>query len=218
MKVNNSQPFLSQTNFPRLWSIFQYFVGGINEKRKLCEIHLKEQDVILEIGCSTGIMADIFKKYKGINYTGIDIDKEVIEYAQHAFRENKNFQFMNVDLRDFKNISSKKFDYILFAGMLHHIDDNMAIELFNSAIDLIKPDGIIVIVDPLHPEITDSWLMHYFMKIDRGKYFRKENEMLTIISKLDRLNLDDILIKNIHATPLGFPVSGKFGVYLLKKK
>lgn len=212
-----SNPFLSQTNFPRLWTMFQYFAGGTVDKRKLCKIHYENQLNILEIGCSTGNIARAFIKKRNISYTGIDIDNAVIKYAKHSFRHNNNFQFLNIDLINFEKEAKQKYDYILFAGIIHHIDDNDAINLLNVAINLLSDDGILLVVEPLLPEKNDSKFIHYYMKLEQGGYVRKEKKMLMLIKKISGLNLEKVAVQYVNATPFSFPICAKFGVYRCNK-
>jgi hypothetical protein len=55
--------FLSQSNFPRLWLLFQYLVGGTADKRRLAAMYYKGQKKVLEIGCSVGNVSQIFSKF-----------------------------------------------------------------------------------------------------------------------------------------------------------
>lgn len=212
-----SNIFLTQTNFPRLWTLFQYLAGGTVDKRRLCKIHYTNQSNILEIGCSTGNIAQAFSKYKNINYTGIDIDNSAIRFAKNSFKNKNNFQFLNIDLRDYIKINNKKYDYVLFAGIIHHINDNTAIELLNSAIDLISNNGILVIVDPLLPDKKDPLLIHYYMKLEQGNFVKTKKEMLILIKKINKLNLVSVNTHYVTASPINFPVCAKFIVLKCKK-
>jgi 2-polyprenyl-3-methyl-5-hydroxy-6-metoxy-1,4-benzoquinol methylase len=215
--LKDSKPYFSQTRFPKLWTIFQYLIGCTIDKRELCKIHYNDEKNILEIGCSTGNIAHTFKKYKDISYTGIDIDEAVIKYAQNIYKNNANFEFIHIDIRDYKNKVSKKFDYILFGAIIHHIDDDLSKELLNTAIGLLNPGGSIVIVEPLMPEKNDPWLVKYFIKLEQGKYVRTESNMIYLVKSINNLNLDNTTVKYINATPFKFPICAKFGVYKLRK-
>ena len=214
----DSKPYLSQTRFPILWTIFQYFIGGTIDKRELCEIHYNGEKNILEIGCSTGNIAHTFKKYKDISYTGLDIDSTVIKYAQKVFKQTPNFEFIDMDLREYKNKAIKKFDFILFAGIIHHIDDTLSAELLNCAINLLNTGGCIVVVEPLAPEEKDPKFIHYFMKLEQGKYVRTESNMLALVNSISKLNMERAIVKYINATPFKFPICAKFGIYQLRQK
>jgi 2-polyprenyl-3-methyl-5-hydroxy-6-metoxy-1,4-benzoquinol methylase len=212
-----TNPFLSQTNFPRLWTMFQYFAGGTLDKRMLCKIYYKNQTNILEVGCSTGNIAQAFVKNRNINYTGIDVDNAAIQYAKHSFLKKTNFRFLHIDLRDFKRETTKRYDYILFAGIIHHIDDSMAIKLLNTAIGLLSDDGIVVVVEPVLPEKNDPKFIHYYMKLEQGAYVRSAKKMLMLIKSVSGLSLENATTQYVNATPFNFPVCAKFGVYQCKK-
>lgn len=188
------------------------------DKRKLCKIHYKDQTNILEIGCSTGNIAQAFVKNNNIRYTGIDLDSATIQSAQHSFRKRNNFRFLNTDLRDFCRGTTEKYDYILFAGIVHHIDDSMVIELLNTAIGLLSSDGILVVVDPLLPDKNDPMFTHYFIKLEQGSFVRTEKEMLDLLKKISGISLGNTATHYVNATPFKFPVCAKFGVYRYENK
>lgn len=210
-------PFFSQTNFPGLWTIFQYFIGGTVDKRKLCKTYYDNQENILEVGCSTGNIARAFIENKNVKYTGIDLDKGAIKYAKYSFKNNVNFKFLNIDLRNFKKKTKEKFDYILFAGIIHHIDSVMAIKLLKVASKLLSRNGALVVVDPLLPDNRDSKFVHYYMKFEQGNYLREEKNMLALMKKVYELKLEEASTLYVNATPLNFPVCAKFGLYKFKK-
>jgi cyclopropane fatty-acyl-phospholipid synthase-like methyltransferase len=148
-------PFLTQSRFPTLWKIFQFLIGGTIDKRKLCILKYQGQQQILEVGCSLGNIATVFQNIPGIHYTGIDIDPVVIRYAQKDFSNYPNFRFLCEDLRDFSDRAGV-FDYILFAGIIHHIEDALCKSLLSAAQKLMSEKGSLIVVDPLIPEPEDN--------------------------------------------------------------
>lgn len=93
-------PYFNQTKFPRLWLLFQYVLGGTFDKRKLASKHLSKHKKILEIGCSSGNVSDIFKKFENTKFLGIDIDEKAITFAEKRFGKNEDFKFRCCSLED----------------------------------------------------------------------------------------------------------------------
>lgn len=211
-------PFLTQHRFPILWNVFQYLVGGTIDKRKLCILKYHGQKQILEIGCSLGNIAKVFRKFPNISYTGIDIDPVVIRYAQKKFVSYPNYRFLSQDFGDFAKHSEQQFDYILFAGILHHIDDGMCQRLLDDARRVMSNDGTLVVVDPLIPEPEDNWFIKWFLNIEQGKNVRRENDMSRLLCNVSGLRLEETEIHYVGATPFSVPICARFGVYVLSKQ
>ncbi len=78
---------------------------------------IKNNDSVLDIGCGQGGLYEILKKkYKKIQYTGIDFNKNMIELAQSKFLNAKFYCFTK---KDYFNFFKKKFDVVVIFGILH---------------------------------------------------------------------------------------------------
>ncbi len=151
-------PLLSQTRLPRLWRTFQFWCGGSVDKRKLCFSLYEGQKRILEVGCSVGNIAAAMRRVPEISYTGVDIDKVAIDVARRAFRGQPNFEFRCADLCS-ERMAIGVFDYVLVAGVLHHIPDEGCMDLLAACHDVMASRASrLVVVEPLSPEQDDPWL------------------------------------------------------------
>ena len=92
---------------------------------------------ILDIGCSTGIMANYFSGYFG-KVVGIDIDEPAIQYAKENFTKD-NIEF---NVGDAMNIKYPKnsFDIVICAHVYEHVPD--ADRLMTEIHRLLKPSGV----------------------------------------------------------------------------
>ncbi|HIA20094.1 MAG TPA: class I SAM-dependent methyltransferase, partial [Planctomycetaceae bacterium] len=111
-----------------------------------------------------------------VEYIGIDIDPVVIQFAQQAFSDLPNFYFVCGDLTELQ-MPAKKFDFILFAGVCHHIDDKLCKKMLQTAQNLLSENGSLVVIDILQPEPEDSWLVRQYIKIDQGEHIRSDAEL-----------------------------------------
>ncbi len=95
----------------------------------------------LDIGCANGIFTNyLSKKFKKINFLGVDISDELIKIAKSNTKtDNSNFLVKDIDLIRF----SQKFDFICASGMLSNY------ERFEKPllkwINLLNPKGILII-------------------------------------------------------------------------
>lgn len=206
---------LTQTNFPRLWDWFQFWIGGSIDKRSFCRMDIKGSERILEVGCSTGNVAEAFKSLPQIDYVGLDIDEVVLKRARTKFRNYKNFQFTSTPFLDYQ-AGSQLFDIVLFAGMAHHIDDNTFKAFLKHSASILKKGGRVVVVDPLLPEPQDPGVFSSYSRLERGKYVRSGDQMLKLLRAQSDLELTKTEALFMGATPWSRPKVLRFGRYQLK--
>lgn len=118
---------------------FDVRVGKI---QMLKAIELSVGESVLEVGCGIGqftpMLYDGFKRV-----VGIDLDPENIEIAKKTFcSPNHSFLVANAE----KFSIDEKFDTILVAMILEHVDDPVAV--LRNARDLLKDNGRIIIQTP----------------------------------------------------------------------
>lgn len=203
------QPYLSQNKFPRFWFLFQFFFGATFDKRRLATKDYSGQKRVLEIGCSVGNISSAFTKYPKIDFTGIDVDDIAITYAKKRFKKFSNFNFKVQDLRKMTN--SNTFDYILFAAMLHHVNDDDARELLMAAEKLLSPNGIIVISEPLPAHNNDSWLIRFYYNVfEQGSWVRESSHIEKIISDTKCLKLLSSYTYKVSPFIFRWPTSAHF--------
>lgn len=213
--------FLTQSRFPTLWKAFQFWIGGSMDKQRLYGSLLDDPKNVLEVGCSLGNTANVFIRREGVRYTGIDIDQVVIEHAQRAFRDVPNAEFVCEDLRAFaaREQNQGRFDHVMFAGICHHIDDAMVVELLRAARALLPADGRVVVVDPLIPRQQDSWMLRTYMKhLEQGEHLREHEAMLALIEQLPEYELVREDTTFVGAMPNSWFKVARFGIYLLQPR
>ena len=206
--------FFTQSRFPFLWNAFQYAIGGVIDKRRLCLEPYSGEKRVLEVGCSVGNIADAFINLPGVNYTGIDIDGVAIEYAKKRFLKHLNFNFIYGDMLGLPNDNSR-YDYILFAGCCHHMTDEQCIDLLSAAAGLLTERGRLVVVDPLLPSKEDHWFIKMFIKLEQGMHLRNGDELRSIIEKVNGLKIENDKEVLVSSTPLGWPLCARFAVSTL---
>jgi cyclopropane fatty-acyl-phospholipid synthase-like methyltransferase len=170
---------LTQTNFPRLWLLFQRWIGGTKDKQAIALSGYAGQINILEIGCSVGNVADAFRSLPGISYTGIDIDGNAIAVARQRFAGTA-FRFLEESVEEHAR-TGQRYDYILVAGMLHHVDDATAMNILRQTQALIQSGGNILIYDPVTLTSSDPRYMHWFYKLEQGKFMRSHADTEVLI-------------------------------------
>ncbi len=131
-----------------------------------------EFNTILDIGCGTGIVTEILeRKYKQINFTGIDIAAGMIEYCR---KRRPEYRFFNTDAENFSR--NERFDLIVSNCAFQWFDNKAGtIEKFCS---LLNPGGIFALSVPVNGSLTEL-----------------KNSSLSVTGRsIQSLNLDDPVI------------------------
>lgn len=205
---------LNQTTFPRLWSLFQIAIGGAIDKRKLCALELGSSKSVLEIGCSTGLMAKAFLDRPGVSYVGLDINPVVIDLARRSYQGVTNSEFVCEDLLSFSR-RGRKFDFVIFASVLHHVDNHMSQQMLAAATRLTTAAGKIVVVEPMLPEPGDPLFFRLYYLLEEGCFVRKSADFVKLLESVPEVKIVRGGFHTISATPLSLPKSNRHGVYVL---
>ena len=212
------QPYLSQSRFPHFWLAFQLLLGGTFDKRKLATEYYSDQKKVLEIGCSVGNVSAAFTKYNNLNFVGIDTDEIAISNARKRFRNLKNFIFNSYDLREMSK-TNQTFDYILFAGILHHVNDGDAMELLRNAVPLLDPEGIIIISEPLPAHESDSWLIRLYHNLfEQGSWVREKKDIETLVNNVGGLLIRSSQERTVSPFLFNWPKVARFCLLVATSK
>lgn len=100
---------------------------------------------ILEIGCGTGEISNYIAKKSKAKILGIDICEPFIKIAKSEYK-NQNLEYKVEDFLKFKS-DSKKYDFIIGNGILHHLYFNIDKSLIIMK-TLLKENGKIIFMEP----------------------------------------------------------------------
>lgn len=191
--------FLTQQRFPRLWLLAQQVVGCNGAKMALALRHYKGERRVLEIGCSAGNIAPAFSD---ADYTGIDIDDGALALARRRFEGRPNFRFQHISLADMA-ATGTQFDYVLFAGILHHVSDDTAEKMLADALKVVAPGGTLVISEPEAVRPSDGIVFRLFYKLEQGQFLRSRSALEALVRRagIDINRIDDQLMSMLPALP-----------------
>jgi 2-polyprenyl-3-methyl-5-hydroxy-6-metoxy-1,4-benzoquinol methylase len=210
--------WLTQTRFPLAWNCFQWTIGGTADKRRLCLKYYGGQKRVLEVGCSAGNIAVAFLDRPGVRYVGVDIDRSAIALAKKRFARFHNFSFRCEDLAELVK-SGDRFDYVLLAGVLHHLADRECGSLLHAAAELLDEAGLLAVVDPVLPEPGDSrFLRLYLRTLEQGRHVRDRKALAKLLNSERGLVSCGSETCLVGATPVGLPKCARFGVWQFRKR
>ena len=111
----------------------------------LCEaLHKVRASRVIDLGCGQGEMATRLAA-AGFHMTGLDPSSAALEAARERSREIEYF-LGSAEAAPFKNGS---FDAAYFLNALHHVPPQHMRKAVLSALDLVHPDGIVVVIEPM---------------------------------------------------------------------
>ena len=138
---------------------------------------------IIDVGCSTGIMANYFSDYFG-EVVGIDIDAPAVRYARENFTKD-NLEF---NIGDAMNIKFPKnsFDVVICAHIYEHVPD--ADRLMAEIRRVLKPGGVcyfsagnrLAVKEPHYNlpflSVMPRFFAHRYMRITgKGKFYYEKH-------------------------------------------
>ena len=165
---------------PAVYSLCSSLVGDRRARTVFIKRHVqpKEGDRILDIGCGPG---DILKYLPQVDYCGFDMDRGYIDAAIKRFGDRGTFLCKKVSNEVIGEASS--FDIVLAIGILHHLDDDEAVQLFQLARSAMKPKGRLVTMDGCYVD-GQGGLARRILSKDRGRYVRTKEAYVKLASKV----------------------------------
>ncbi len=179
----------SVLSIPAIYSLFGLIIGGSSSYKIFVKEYVrpKRGDRILDIGCGPG---DIVPYLPGVEYLGFDASQEYIKAARERFGEGHlanrprhpvTFICDQVSTTTLKERSS--FDIVLAVGILHHLDDGEALQLFHLAQAALKPGGRLITLDGVFVQ-KQSPCARYIISKDRGQNVRTQQGYLQLASQV----------------------------------
>jgi 2-polyprenyl-3-methyl-5-hydroxy-6-metoxy-1,4-benzoquinol methylase len=123
----NLKEFYDQNPFPGPYTLSQLTYGDTLPNRYLAQIdqYLDHGQTVLDIGCGTGLVSNLFATRYRSDFVGIDFSTAA-DYAQQFANENTitNARFVKQDF--FEYTSSQTFDVVICQSVITHVADDVA--------------------------------------------------------------------------------------------
>lgn len=196
------------------------------DKEILKKLNINKTTKILEIGCGTSLLGEIFTKEECPNITAFDIAKINIEKGK------KKFPYINFLIDDAQNPKIKgEFDLIFASEIIEHLKNPR--EAMEKWIKLLKKDGYIIISTPNSLFFKESEEHISLIAISHMKRILKDRNLKLIkiigidlfIPFLGRLSkylkkfpkLSDFIYSTTMRLPYNLPILARGVIYIAKK-
>jgi SAM-dependent methyltransferase len=164
-------------SLPSAYSLYQTAVGGLRCRERVIREHVRPRDGdrILDIGCGPGDVVGYLPP--GARYVGFDESAAYVRSARRRFGDRAEFHCARVEEKTLE--AQGEFDVVLAFGILHHLGDAEALQLFRLAAQGLKSGGRLFTLDGCYVA-GQSRVARWFLKRDRGKNVRTEEEYLRL--------------------------------------
>jgi SAM-dependent methyltransferase len=164
---------------PAAYNLWWNVVGGPRSAKVLVREYLqpKIDARILEIGCGPGTIVGYLPQ---VSYLGFDLSPQYIAMARKRFPQA---QFVCERVSQFSLPTQQSFDAVLALGVVHHLDDQEAAQLFRISHDALKSGGKLITVDGVWTN-DQSPAARWFLARDRGEHIRSQVEYVNLASQV----------------------------------
>ena len=179
-----------------LFRLFNKFVALANRDSIVKEyVRPAMDELVLDVGCGYG---ELSSRLDHGNYLGIDISSKYIEYANQHYG---NFgRFICGDITNDSTLENLgHFDVVTIIGVLHHLSDNDCRELLSSTKRILSATGRLITLDGVFTE-NQSVIARLFLRFDRGRFVRTEEQYRKLISEQFDISVGDIRT-DLYAIP-----------------
>ena len=164
---------------PSVYRFAQRAIGAEQLRGRLVTdlFQIKAGDRILDLGCGP---ADILPYLPEVEYIGFDHSASYIAAAKRRFGDRGTF--VQAGTTDFDIDAVAPCDVAMMLGVLHHLDDEQAVDALQTAAAALSPNGRFVSIDPT---FTDG--QHPFSRFlasrDRGQHVRTPQATVALVAK-----------------------------------
>jgi SAM-dependent methyltransferase len=164
-------------NLPWAYQMWGSVVGSDGYRKTLAREHIRARpsDRILDVGCGPGSMVPYLPRSE---YVGFDANPDYIQQAQRRFPEA---HFTCDRVNEYNLPQSEYFDIVIALGILHHLEDKEAVQLFRMARRTLKPQGRLITLDGVWVA-GQSRFAKFLLSRDRGRFVRRAEQYVALAS------------------------------------
>jgi SAM-dependent methyltransferase len=183
---------------PRIYDRLQRFLGAERARRRLVDDFLRpfQGARLLDVGCGTGSLLDYLPKE--VEYVGFDLNPAYIEAACERYGERAKFFCVRVG-SERNVIGGSDFDFVVATSLLHHLTDDEARHVLQSALQFLRPGGVFFSSDNVIHE-KQSPIARFLISLDRGRNVRTPEGYRRLVGEFFP-NIDAQLVTDLAPFP-----------------
>lgn len=162
---------------PVVYNFFGRLMGLQDKYRLYVEEFIKPFPgiKILDIGCGTAAILNFLPS--DVDYIGYDVNFKYIEYAKKKYE--RRAKFYNERVADMQFSHLEMFDVVMADGLMHHLPENEAEELFRIGYQQLKNNGFMLTIDPAFTN-GQKLFDKFITSMDRGQHVKYAEEYKNI--------------------------------------
>lgn len=154
-------------------------VGGQDESKAYELLDVTKDDIVLDVGCSTGVFfnnCQIFKEYHGV-----DIDGKALEACRDAAEKHQlgNCRFYQ-EIVTGEMVRKIRPTKVVLGGLLHFLPDEDIHALLGALIQSDRLEGIVSYDAAYYPR---AYINNFFSYITRGKHNRAPQGYIDLVEQ-----------------------------------
>ena len=167
----------SVLSHPRVYDLFQNIMGAHLDRQYFSDAFVRAYPGcrVLDLGCGTAQILSYLPE--GVDYWGYDINPKYIAAAHAKFAAKGQFACRLPEESEMATMMP--FDLVLASGVLHHLNDDTARNIFHLARLALKQGGRFVSIDPILTPGQNP-IARFLINRDRGRYVRDKMGYLSL--------------------------------------
>ncbi|RAJ33096.1 class I SAM-dependent methyltransferase [Pedobacter cryoconitis] len=142
---------------------------------------------VLDIGAGTGLFSQfVYEQRNDLHFTLIDISTEMLSVAKKRFNGLNNFEFLEQDFSI--GPIAEKYDLIISALAIHHLEDEQKATLYRSVFNALHPGGVFINADQV--EGRTPWYDSYYKSKWKETVLNSDLDQQAAEQAFERIKLD----------------------------
>ena len=163
---------------------------GLRQEHKTAKAFIKPNDLILEIGCGSGLFLEDLQE-QGIICTGLEFNEDAVQVGRC-----KGLNILSQDICDHAKENKGKYDIVCNFQVLEHI---YSVHSFlEASFDTLKPDGNLIIVVPNNNPFLYKYDKYHTLNLPPHHMGLWDKESLLNLQKVFSIKVKRLIVEQLN--------------------